>query len=132
MAYSGVLLTLLSLLVVLILTRKDIDATILRTPGLLYQQQENNMVSNLYNIKLINKTQGDAPITLRLESAEGKIKMVGKDMVVKKESKAETSFFIILPKESITKRKTNLYIGVYSKGKKVETVKTSFLGPVTR
>lgn len=131
-AYSGVLLALLTLLVLLILTRKDIDATILRTPGLLYQQQENNMVSNLYNIKLINKTQGDAPITLRLESAEGKIKMVGKDILVKKESKAETSFFIILPKESITKRKTNLYIGVYSKGKKIETVKTSFLGPVAR
>ena len=71
------------------------------------------------------------PIELRLESETGSIKMIGKDLDVHRESKAETEFFILLPKEKITERKTTLMIGVYSDGKKIQTIKTSFLGPVT-
>ena len=56
--------------------------------------------------------------------------MIGKEVVVSKESKAETEFFIFLPKEKILNRKTILTIGVYSGEKKLETVKTTFLGPI--
>ncbi|HLP13584.1 MAG TPA: cytochrome c oxidase accessory protein CcoG [Flavobacteriales bacterium] len=129
-AYTGVLLLLIGILTVLLVTRKDVDATILRTPGMLFQKQENKMISNLYNIKLINKTQETVPITLKLESGKGHIQMVGKNITVKKESKGESSFFIFLPEETITNRKTTLYVGVYSGNTKLETVKTTFLGPI--
>jgi cytochrome c oxidase accessory protein FixG len=131
MAYSGVLVLLIAFLAVLLVTRKDIDATILRTPGMLFQKQENEMISNLYNIKLINKTHSNVPVTLKLESGNGKIKMVGKDLVVGQASKAESAFFIYLPKEEISKRKTVLFVEVYSGDKKIETIKTTFLGPIT-
>jgi cytochrome c oxidase accessory protein FixG len=131
MAYSSVLLLLVGFFVVLLSTRKDVDATVLRTPGMLFQKQENNMISNLYNIKLINKTHKDVPVELRLESGSGMIKMVGKQLMVGKESKAESGFFIYLPNEKIKKRKTELKIGVYSGGKKLETITTTFLGPIT-
>lgn len=131
-AYSVVLLVLVGVLVTLLVTRTDLDATILRTPGMLYQKHKtDNTISNLYNIKLINKTQQDMPIELRLENADGSIKMVGKDLVVPKEAKAETEFFIYLPKDKITERKTMLQISVYSNGRKIQAIKTSFLGPVT-
>jgi len=129
-AYSVVLLALIGFLGVLLATRKDVDATILRTPGMLFQKQDNDTISNLYNIKLINKTHRDMPVRLELESTIGKIKMIGKEVVVSKESKAETEFFIFLPKEKILNRKTILTIGVYSGEKKLETVKTTFLGPI--
>lgn len=131
LAYSGVLLGLISFLVVLLATRKDVDATVLRTPGMLYQQQENNMISNLYNIKMINKTHKDVPVTLKLEGGEGLIKMVGRDVVLGKESKTESEFFIYLPKASIKERKTILKLALYSGEKKIQTLKTSFLGPIT-
>jgi len=118
-------------LVILLVTRKDVDAIILRTPGMLFQKQENNMISNLYNIKLINKTHHDVPVTLKLESGEGTIKMIGKNVVVNRETKAESEFFIFLPKEKVIKRKTVLLVGVYSGDKKLETIKTTFLGPIT-
>ena len=44
LAYSFVLTALVGFLVVLLATRKDIDTTILRTPGMLFQKQENNMI----------------------------------------------------------------------------------------
>lgn len=129
-AYSCVLLALIGVLVILLATRKDIDATVFRTPGMLFQKQENDTISNLYNIRLINKTHKDVPLTFKLEGTEGTIKMIGKDVVVNKESKAESEFFIFIPKEQIKERKTVVYVGVYSGDKKISRVKTSFLGPV--
>lgn len=130
-AYSFVLTALIAFLVVLLATRKDINTTILRTPGMLFQKQENNMISNLYNIRLINKTHNDIPVTIKLESKNGLIKMVGKNMMLKKESKTEGAFFIFLPQEQIKDRKTILQINVYSGDTKLETVETTFLGPIT-
>jgi cytochrome c oxidase accessory protein FixG len=130
-AYSCVLFALVGFLTILLATRKDIDTTILRTPGMLFQKQDNNMISNLYNIRLINKTRTDIPVTLKLKSDKGVIKMVGKDLMLLKESKTEGEFFILLSKGKITERKTILLIDVYSGDKKLETVKTTFLGPIT-
>jgi cytochrome c oxidase accessory protein FixG len=130
-AYSCVLVALIGFLVVLLATRKDVDTTILRTPGMLFQKQENNMISNLYNIRLINKTRKNMPVTLKLESEDGTIKMIGKDIILLKESKTESEFFILLPKEKIKDRKTILFVNVYYGDKKLERVKTTFLGPIT-
>ena len=129
-AYTSVLIVLIGVLVLLLVTRKDVDATIMRTPGMLFQEQEKNIISNLYNIQLINKTHKSVPITLKVESGKGTIKMVGKELVVEKESKAESEFFIFLPIESTKGKKTKLVIGVYSGDKKLETIKTNFLGPI--
>ena len=129
-AYTSVLIVLIGVLVLLLVTKKDVDATIMRTPGMLFQEQEKNIISNLYNIQLINKTHKSVPITLKVESGKGTIKMVGKELVVEKESKAESEFFIFLPIESTKGRKTKLVIGVYSGDKKLETIKTNFLGPI--
>jgi len=129
-AYSCVQFVLIGLLVLLLATRKDINTTILRTPGMLFQEQPGNAISNLYNIKMINKSPEDMAITLKLESGHGIIQMVGKNVVASKESKTESEFFIILPRSEITERKTSLEVGIYSGDKKLETVKTTFLGPV--
>lgn len=132
-AYSAVMLLLLGVLVMLIVSRTDVETTVMRTPGLLYQEQPDNCVSNLYNIKLINKTHAQLPVTLKIESENGYIKMVGKEILnVEKENVAGGSFFIILNKNQIKNRKTKLLIGVYSNGRKIETVKTNFLGPQTK
>jgi cytochrome c oxidase accessory protein FixG len=131
-AYSAVLLVLIGILATLLLTRSDVETTILRTPGMLYQEQPNNHISNLYNIKLVNKTRFELPITLKIESDSGEIKMVGNDKIlVDKGNIASSEFFIILDRNQIKKSKTKLEIGVYSGGKKIETVSTSFMGPIS-
>lgn len=130
-AYSCVLTALIGILVILLVTRKDVDATILRTPGMLFQEQGRDHISNLYTIRLINKSHKDVPLTLKLESGQGKIQLVGKKIKVPKASRAETAFFIILPREKIKKRKTKLYIGIYNGNKRLQTVSTTFLGPLT-
>jgi cytochrome c oxidase accessory protein FixG len=132
-SYSIVLLLLIGILVAVLASRTDVETSVLRTPGMLYQEQPDNCLSNLYNIKLVNKTRIDLPIVLTLESGAGKIKMIGRNVIhVGKENVASGEFFIILNKKDIKNRKTKLTIGVYTNGKKIETVQTNFLGVVSK
>jgi polyferredoxin len=129
-AYTAVLLVLIGIEITLLATRSDYDATVLRAKGILYQEQPDNQISNLYTIKLVNKTRDSFPVTLRVENMDGRIDVVGKDLMVKKESVTSGTFFIFLDREKIASRKTKLKLGIYSNNKKIKTIKTNFLGPV--
>lgn len=130
--YTIVLLVLGGLLMFLLSTRKDVDGTIMRAGGMLYQERGADSISNLYNIKIINKTVHDIPVTLKLEGATGSIiEAEGKDIQVKKEAQGKGSFFIVLPRDFIKERKTKLRIGLYEGDKKITELKTNFLGPFT-
>ena len=128
--YTVLLIVLTGLLTSLLVTRKDITATVMRTPGLLYQEKGADSISNLYNIKVVNKTVEDIPLTVKLEDANGTVQLVGNSIHVKKEGQGAGSFFITLPKDRITQRKTVLQVGLYQGDKKIDVVKTSFLGPL--
>ena len=129
-AYSVVLTLLLGVLITLLVTRTDVETTIFRTPGMLYQDQPNNKISNLYNIKIINKTRDFKPVVLKMESEGCEIKMVGNDTIkLEKQNVANGEFFIIMDRSKIKARKTKLSIGVYSNGEKITSVNTNFLGP---
>jgi len=134
--YTALLVLLVGLLSFLLISRKDIDGTVIRTTGMLYQERGNDSLSNLYTIKIINKTIKDIPVNLRLEGIEadaGKIELVGtNNILVKQEDQASGSFFIILPKNLINKRKTKLQIGLYEGDKKITTLNTNFMGPFSR
>jgi cytochrome c oxidase accessory protein FixG len=131
-AYSAVLLVLIGIEAFLLISRSDYDATIIRAKGILYQEQPNNQVSNLFTIKLVNKTRREFPVTLQVEGVPGaKIQVVGKNLEVKKEDVTQGSFFLFLNKSDIRKRKTVLKIGIYSNGKLIKKVTTSFFGPVS-
>jgi len=130
--YTVVLLLLTGLLSLLLSTRKDVDGTIIRAGGMLYQERGTDSISNLYNIKIINKTIHDIPVTLKLEGSPGSIiEADGKDIQVKKEAQGKGSFFIVLPRNFIKERKTKLRIGLYQEDKKITELKTNFLGPFT-
>lgn len=130
-AYTVILVGLLVVLVALLFTRKDVQTNVVRARGMLYQEQPNNQISNIYNVSLINKTRKEIPITLKVENEDlpGTIKIVGKGLVVKKEAAGSGVFFIYIDKDKLTKRQNKIEIGVYSNGKKIDEVKTSFLAP---
>jgi cytochrome c oxidase accessory protein FixG len=128
-AYSAVLLVLIGIEAALIVTRSDFDATVLRAKGMLYQERPNEEVSNLYMIKLVNKTRDSLPVTLKLEEMEGRVEMVGKPLAAKSEDISSGQFFVYLNKDGIRQRKTKIRIGVYTNNRKIKTVKTNFFGP---
>lgn len=126
--YSVVLLLLVGLLVTLLVTRDDVDSRILRSQGQTFQSLPDGRLSNLYNIKLTNKTRKEVPLELKLENVRGEIQLI-QNVVVPRESYFQTSFFVKLDRSEIHRRKTPLQIGIYQKGKRISICKTTFLGP---
>jgi cytochrome c oxidase accessory protein FixG len=128
-AYSGVLTVLLGVFVTLLLIRNDIETNILRTPGVMYQDLGAGMYSNLYNFKVLNKSNEDLPIEFRILDGKGTLKLVGEQVTVGKQEIAEGALFIELNEDEIDGIKTKLRVGVFANGEQIETVKTTFLGP---
>ena len=129
--YSTVLLILIGGLIGMLFLRNDVEATILRLHGQLYQQKEDNIISNVYTFKVINKTTQDIDdVSYKLLSHDGKIELVTHtNFVVPKQGRAEGTLFIELHSSLMEKDKIKLKIGVFSKDKLIETTTTNFLGP---
>ena len=105
------------------------ETTILRTPGLLYQETENGGISNLYNLKIINKTYEVKPIELRLKSPQGEIKVVGGPLLVPESGMLESAFFVEIPARNIKFPRILLYIEIFSGDELLDEIRTSFIGP---
>ena len=117
----------------MLITRNNVAGSIVRAPGLLYQERGTDSISNLYTIKVVNKTLDDLNLNLKLENTAGRIfEAEGTPIVVKKEAQGKGSFFIILPKQVISDRKTDLKVGIYEGNKKITVLSTTFMGPFTK
>ncbi|WP_166386987.1 MULTISPECIES: cytochrome c oxidase accessory protein CcoG [unclassified Polaribacter] len=129
--YSAVLFILVGVLIGMLFLRNDVEATILRLPGQLYQHKENNIISNVYTFKVINKTTKDInDVSYKLLSQKGTIKLVtNQDFSIPKQGLAEGTLFIEINSSALKKDKIKLEIGVYSGDKLIETTITNFLGP---
>jgi cytochrome c oxidase accessory protein FixG len=129
--YSAVLLILVSALAFALISRKDTETTMLRTPGMLYQVNQDGTISNLYNFKVTNKTHRKLHIQFKVIESNATIKLIGDGKVFcEKESAAVGTLFIYVYQKDIQKRSAKLKIGVYEDGKLLETTKTTFLAPL--
>ena len=130
--YSVILLLLMCVLTFLILSRKDISGTILRTEGMLYQERGIDSISNLYTIKLSNKTADNLVLNFKVENyPDARIQLIGNEnLKFKAESQGSGSFFIIMPNKNIKSRSTKLKIGIYHNDVKINEKSTTFLGPI--
>ncbi len=128
--YSILLTVLVSILSWLLATRTDIETTILRTPGTLFQETEDGTIRNLYTVKLVNKTFEDRPISFRLRTPEGgSITMVGPTPVVEADGLSESAFFVDIPAAMLFSQNTLVSIEVVSGDEVIEEIRTSFAGP---
>ncbi|MBN8681476.1 MAG: cytochrome c oxidase accessory protein CcoG [Chitinophagales bacterium] len=129
-AYSFVLFALLTLDVILLTNRGQVETIILRSPGQLFQQKEDGHITNLYTYKIINKSNKEFPLSIQPVTPGAKIQFVGASLTtIPKGGRVEGVFFLEMPNENLTGRKTQILIDVYSNDKKIDAVKTNFLGP---
>jgi len=135
MGYSLVLVFLMSVWVFLLAGRSDLDTTILRAPGQLYQRETerslgHSLISNLYLVELVNKTHQSKPVTFRVDYPGAILRMVQPIANVPANDLTKGMFFILLPEKSIREVSTKLTVEVISEGVVLNRVKTTFLGPV--
>jgi cytochrome c oxidase accessory protein FixG len=127
--YTAVLSVLLIVIATLLISRSDVETTILRTPGILFQDRPDGHITNLYNFKIINKTNKDFPVSFKLENIEGSIEFVGQEPKIEKQGVAEGALFVVVTPDALNGIKTEIEIGIYENEKQIEVVKTNFVGP---
>lgn len=131
-AYTLVLAALLAVFGWLIFSRAPVDGTLLRAKGSSYQVRADGTVSNLYSLELINKTNGDMPFSLQAADESLTIHVVNPIGEIKKGGTAQLSLFLISPQASIKTYKSNVNVHVVSNGRIIETMKTTFVAPVSQ
>jgi cytochrome c oxidase accessory protein FixG len=130
-AYTAVLTLLLGILGYLLLTRNEVETTLLRTPGLTYQEEKGGGVSNLYNIEILNKSREAMPVTIRVvDYPSAVVKLIGKPLQLTKGEITKGSFFIVIPKKDMENPNLKLKVELISGNEVIDQVKTSFLGPM--
>jgi cytochrome c oxidase accessory protein FixG len=130
MGYSAVITILLCVLSYFIFSRKDMDMTVMRSAGMLYQEQPGGNISNIYNAEIINKSNTSKTITLKAEDPSIKIKYIQAPTGVGKGASVKTVFFVIIPAKNIHHAKTDVQLQLICDHKIIQTVSTNFVGPI--
>lgn len=128
--YSAVMFILTGIFIGLLFLRNDVEATILRLPGQLFEHKGEN-ISNVYTYKIVNKTVKDFDnIQFRLIKPKGEVKIVGKNTIkILKEGMSQGTLFVEINPAFLEGDKTEIEIGVFDGNKLIENKKSSFLGP---
>lgn len=129
--FAAILFVLVGLLSGMLFLRNDVEANVLRLPGQLYEMNEENIISNVYTFKLINKTTAAIEdVHFELLSHNGSIESVtNKNIQVPEKGLAEGTLFIKINRAALTNEKDEVEIGIYSGKKLIETTETNFMGP---
>jgi cytochrome c oxidase accessory protein FixG len=132
--YSLVLVALMGVLAFTLTTRSDIETTILKVPGTLYQRTPEGYITNLYNVELINKTFDPQTIEVRALSPEGAAleRADGKSLEIPAEGMIKGVFFIRIPADQVKNARTVVEVGIFRNGELLETAKVKFIGPVSK
>ncbi len=128
-AYTLVLAALLAAFSFFLIGRNPLEATVMRSPGTLFQDMGNGKIANLYDIKVVNKTSNDFPVEIRVLSQKGEVKIIGRDPLIRKQTVGEAVFFIILDSKDIPEGKMELKVGIFSGGKLLDETRATFFGP---
>jgi hypothetical protein len=129
-AYSVLLGALLILLAVLLISRKSFETNVLRQKGSTFQVDENGIVSNIFEISLLNKTHDRYSIHFELDDPYAKIQTVGKAVILKSESKAKVLVVVKMPNHLLENGTKKFKIHIYGNNHEIEVIQTKFIGPI--
>jgi len=131
-AYVAVLAVILIAFGIVFAARTNVDAIILRTPGMTYINVNEAEISNLYNYKLINRANQDfSKLEIKMVGLEGEIEYIGgKIPELKSLDRIAGSFFVKAKKSGLKGQSTPVRFEVYNDGEKLESKKSNFLGPI--
>ena len=128
--YSCVIIILMTVLCYFIFSRTDMDITVMRSAGMLYQEQPGGYISNIYNADITNKANVSRSVFLRAADPDIKIKYIQAPGIITKGNDVKTVFFVLIPARKIHALKTDVKLQLVTGNKVVQTVTTEFVGPL--
>jgi cytochrome c oxidase accessory protein FixG len=127
--YITLMIAMTGLLVTLLLTRSDIDTTILRVRGTSYQHVDEDTYSNIYEVTITNKTNKPHLVTFSVMSGNAIAEIIGGDLHLKAGEQVKRNLLIKMDNAQLAGPKTPVLIGIYSDQELSDTEEISFSGP---
>ncbi|GAA3990760.1 cytochrome c oxidase accessory protein CcoG [Mucilaginibacter dorajii] len=129
-AYTAVITVLITILCYFIFSRSDLNITVMRGAGMLYQEQPGGYVSNIYNAEVINKTKTNKLVTIQPVDPAVKVKYIQAPGAINGGTAVKTVFFLLIPVSHIHEAKTMVGLQLIQNHQVIQTVNTAFVGPV--
>ena len=124
--YAAVLVVVMFVFSSLIYKRQDVETTVLRASGTLFQTKSDGSISNLYNAELINKTNKEIKFKFRSQNPEDKIEFIQVPKVLPKEGTTQITFFLIKKLATIKGYKSEVVFEVLDGNVIISTAETTF------
>lgn len=128
--YSTIMAALMVILGYFVFSSSAVDMTVMRSAGMLYQEQPGGYISNIYNAEIINKSNETKTVAIKATDPSVRIKYIQAPGRIEKGGSVKVVFFVMLPVKNIRAPKTDVKLQVVSAGKVMETESTSFIGPI--
>jgi cytochrome c oxidase accessory protein FixG len=129
-AYAAVWLVLVSAVVTLAATRRDLDVLVLRQPGTLYATLDDGReVGNFYNVQVINRTNRPHKLEYRVTLPAGAtITPLGAIADAAPHGLIDGRFLLRMPRR-LARVNVPVRFEILADGRVVQTIDSSFLGP---
>ena len=128
-AYIVLMVAILGLLTALILTRSQIEFSILNLRGTSYTKLDDTTVVNIFETNLLNKTNVDHDVELKVLSNNAEIEVVGGPIHLEKGTRLERRIIVRMHTKYIQGPKTPVEIGIFSNEEMIAEEDINFNGP---
>ncbi|MBU6324279.1 MAG: cytochrome c oxidase accessory protein CcoG [Bacteroidetes bacterium] len=129
-AYTVFFVLLFGVFSTLLALRKDLQASVLRTPGTTFVREQDGKVANFFLLKLTNKTFHDMNVRVALEGIPASIQMLDDHIRIKGGEHQSMPVIVHLKQADIKENTTPFQVVVYADNKEMNRVKLFFNGPV--
>jgi cytochrome c oxidase accessory protein FixG len=128
-AYTMLLIALLAVLSTLLVTRKDFETEIMRQRGSTYTITSDGLITNIFDLSILNKSHYNFTLTLKCDEPGVIIKTVNKNITLKSGQHLEERILIKVANNEFTNGELKVKIQVFGNSKLIETKQTKIIGP---
>lgn len=129
-AYTIFWLILFTVFCTLVILRKEVQVSVFRAKGSLYSKAENGDITNLYDIKLVNKTFHPMVVKVSSNKEHLSLQTLTDNLEVMPGEVKTVPMMVRMKQKDIKDNTIPFELQVYSKDKLLNSVKETFLAPV--
>jgi polyferredoxin len=128
--YAALWAILFTVFVTTVYLRKELQASLFRGKGSTYTQKSSGEVTNIFEMRVVNKTFHAMKIAVAPHNKDQHIKMLTDNMEVKPGEQKTILMLVTMQQQDIHRNSTPFELDVTGNGKTVNRIKGTFLGPV--
>lgn len=130
LAYIGVMIILIGASITILATRQSVESHVMRVSGKTYDETQDGMVYNIFNLEMVNKSFEDVHFKLELDYPNGELVLIDPDSILESNQEEKKVFMIKLAQEFIDENEINMDLKLYINGELMKKQETVFLAPV--